>query len=52
MNRKGQAMLEALMVGLLCFTGLYFILIAGLKIIRTTLINEKIEEQTIATQIL
>lgn len=50
MNRKGQAMIEAIIAGLLCFLSLWYILILGLKIIRTTLQAEENEERTIATQ--
>lgn len=50
MNRRGQAMIEALIAGLLCFLSLWYILILGLKIIHTNQQAETNEEHAIATQ--
>lgn len=50
MNRRGQAMIEALIAGLLCFLSLWYILIVGLKIIRTNQQAEANEELAIATK--
>lgn len=50
MNRRGQALIEALVAGLLCFLSLWCILILSLKIIRTNQQAETDEEYAIATQ--
>lgn len=47
MNRKGQAMIEALISGVICILGLCFVFICGIKIIQSTIRDEKIEEQYI-----
>ncbi len=50
MNRRGQAMIEALIAGLLCFLSLWYILILGLKIIRSTQQADTNEEHAILSQ--
>lgn len=52
MSRSGQAMIEALIAGLLCFLSLWYILILGLKIIQSTHQAEINEEHAILTQTL
>ena len=49
MNRRGQAMIEALVAGVLCFLSLWFILILSLKIIHTNQQAEADEEFAITT---
>lgn len=50
MNRSGQAMIEALIAGLICFLSLWYILILGFKIISTNQQAEVNEENTITVQ--
>lgn len=50
MNRKGQALIEALVAGTLCLISLYYVLIYGIKIIQSAIREEKLEEQYIRTQ--
>lgn len=50
MNRKGQALIEALIAGTLCLVSLYYVLIYGIKIIQKAIQEEKLEEHYIQTQ--
>lgn len=50
MNRKGQAMVEALISGALCLLSLFLVFIYGIKIIQKTIREEQIEEQYIQQQ--
>ncbi|MEK6627064.1 MAG: hypothetical protein AABY53_00420 [Bdellovibrionota bacterium] len=47
MNQKGQAMIEALIVGALGLLSLYFIADCGIRIIKQTLQDEIAEENYI-----
>lgn len=50
MNRSGQAMIEALIAGLLCFLSLWYLLILGLKIVQSTHQADIDEEHAILSQ--
>lgn len=50
MNRNGQAMIEALIAGTLCLLSLYFVFTFGVKIIQTSIQEEKLEEHYIKAQ--
>lgn len=47
MNQKGQAMIEALLVGALGLLGLYCIFDCGTRIVNQTLQDEAVEENYI-----
>ena len=51
LNQKGQAMIEALIAGSLSLLSLYYIFDCGIKIINSTLQDEKIEAQYICQMI-
>lgn len=43
-------MVEALIVGALCLLGMSYVFICGIKIIKSTIEEEKLEEQFLQTQ--
>lgn len=51
MNQKGQALIEALIAGVLCLLSLYLVFIFAVKIIRLVVHEEQLEEQYLCQMI-